>query len=61
MLKDIISALVGFIGIALMAYGAWLFSPPIGYITLGVFLTIWSLLMARSTAIEKHQKSKGKK
>ena len=61
MLKDIISALVGFIGIALMAYGAWLFNPSLGYITLGLFLTTWSLLMARSTAIANYQKSKGKK
>tara|TARA_B100000700_G_C15011467_1_gene841167 strand:- start:1395 stop:1580 length:186 start_codon:yes stop_codon:yes gene_type:complete len=61
MLKDIISALIGLIGIALLAYGAWLFSPPLGYITLGAFLIIWSLLMARSNAYAEYQKTKGKK
>ena len=60
MLKDTISALIGLIGIALLAYGAWLFIPPMGYITLGTFLIIWSLLMARSNAIAEHQKTKGK-
>ena len=61
MLKDITSALIGFIGIALISYGAWLFCPALGFIAFGTFLTVWSLLMARSTAAAKYQNRKGEK
>lgn len=61
MLKDLISALIGLIGIALVSFGAWLFKPAVGYIVLGIFLITWSMLMARSTAYANAQQKKGKK
>lgn len=60
MLKDIISALIGFIGILLSAYGAWLFNPALGFTVLGLFLIAYSFLMARATAFEKATKQEGK-
>ena len=59
MLKDIISALIGFIGIILTAYGAWLFLPALGFTVFGLFLIAYSFLMARATAFEKADKKKG--
>lgn len=55
---DIISALIGFIGIALLAWGAYLILPAAGFITLGVCLVSFSFLLSRAVAFSKQQGKK---
>ncbi|MFM9270940.1 hypothetical protein ACJ7V3_11845 [Halomonas elongata] len=50
MLINILTLLVGIIGAALVAYGAWLFMPAAGYITGGTLCLTWSCLVSRAAA-----------
>ncbi len=43
----ILHDLIGVIGAALVAYGAWLVFPPAGFITGGVLLLAAALLLSR--------------
>jgi hypothetical protein len=60
MLTDIFSAMVGLIGILLLSYGAYIYTPAAGYIVLGFALTAFSFLLSRASAFNKHLKTKGK-
>ncbi len=50
MLIPIVTFIVGLVGAALVAYGAWLLAPPAGYIVAGVLCLVWSWLAARAGA-----------
>lgn len=50
MLINILTLLVGVIGAALVAYGAWLVMPAAGYITGGTLCLVWSCLVSRAAA-----------
>ena len=54
MLKDIISSvvssLIGFLGVGLIAYGAYLIFPAAGFIGVGLSLVLFSFLLARAIA-----------
>ena len=50
MLIPIVTFIVGMIGAALVAFGAWLLAPPAGYIVAGVLCLVWSWLAARAGA-----------
>ncbi len=56
MLADVISGLIGLIGILLLSYGAFLFAPPFGFITLGAALIMFSFLFARASALNNQKK-----
>ena len=66
MLKDIISSvvssLIGFLGVGLIAYGAYLIFPAAGFIVVGLSLLLFSFLMSRATAygrmVNKKQQAK---
>ncbi len=58
MLADFISGLIGLIGILLLSYGAFLFAPPFGFITLGSALIMFSFLFARASALNNQKKKK---
>lgn len=47
---DALCFLVGLIGAALIALGAWLILPAAGYIVGGLFCVSWSWLMSHSLA-----------
>jgi hypothetical protein len=61
MLKDLISALFGLVGIMFLSYGAYLIAPEYGFITLGLALTMFSFLMARANALNNAIIKKNKK
>lgn len=46
-LPEIVGDLAGLAGAAMIAYGAWMISPPMGWITGGVLLVTGALLAAR--------------
>jgi hypothetical protein len=50
MLIPIVIFLVGLVGAALVAFGAWLLAPPAGYIVAGVLCLAWSWMAARAGA-----------
>ncbi|MBW5802037.1 hypothetical protein [Halomonas elongata] len=50
MLINTLTLLVGIIGAALVAYGAWLVMPAAGYITGGALCLTWSCLVSRAAA-----------
>ena len=58
MLKDIIGALIGIIGIFLIAYGAWLIYQPLGFVVLGLALIAYSYLIARAAAFKNATQKK---
>lgn len=58
MLKDIISGVLGFAGVGLIAFGAYLIFPAAGFIVIGLSLTLFSFLMSRATA---YSRARGKK
>ncbi|EEV6961532.1 TPA: hypothetical protein HIT51_004509 [Escherichia coli] len=43
----ILAPLVGVLGALLLAYGAWLIYPPVGFVVAGVLCLFWSWLVAR--------------
>lgn len=45
--------IVGIIGALLLAYGAWLLLPALGFITGGILCLVWSFLMAKAMSIPK--------
>lgn len=47
---------VGLLGAAALAYGASLYSPPLGWVVGGVLCLVWSLLMSRALAIADYAK-----
>ena len=53
MLKDIFSMIIGWLGLAVLFYGAWLFSPALGFSVLGAALIAYSYLFARFNAYAK--------
>ncbi|NQY63986.1 MAG: hypothetical protein HRT38_09695 [Alteromonadaceae bacterium] len=62
MLKDILSILIGFSGVGLISYGAYLIYPAAGFIVVGLSLLLFSFLMSRATAygrmVNKKQQAK---
>lgn len=50
MLIPIVTFIVGLVGAALVAFGAWLLAPPAGYIVAGVLCLAWSWLAARAAS-----------
>ena len=54
MLKDIISSvvssLIGFLGVGLIAYGGYLIFPAAGFIVVGLSLLLFSFLLSRAIA-----------
>lgn len=50
MLIPLVTFLVGLVGAALVAFGAWLLAPAAGYIVAGVLCLAWSWLAARAGA-----------
>lgn len=50
MLIPVVIFLVGLVGAALVALGAWLLAPAAGYIVAGVLCLAWSWLAARAGA-----------
>jgi len=57
-LTDIISVLVGLVGILLLSYGTYLIAPEYGFITLGTTLTLFSFLLSRANAINNLKNKK---
>lgn len=53
MLISILIFLLGIAGAILCSYGAWLIDPPLGFITLGVFLMIASYMYAKAYATKR--------
>lgn len=53
MLMNILIFLVGLVGSALVAAGAWLVFPPAGYIAGGVLCLAWSFMAARARAVRE--------
>jgi len=58
MLADLISGLLGLVGIFLLSYGAYLIAPHFGFITMGIALIGFSYLFARANALNKLKKNK---
>jgi len=58
MLKDIISTTIGFTGVILISFGAYLVLPAAGYIVAGTSLMLFSFLMSRATAYNRAQGKK---
>ena len=50
MLIQLFIFIVGLLGAAALAYGASLYSPPLGWVVGGVLCLVWSLLMSRAVA-----------
>ncbi len=50
MLIPLVTFLVGLLGAALVAYGAWMLAPAAGFIVAGVLCLVWSWLAARAGA-----------
>jgi hypothetical protein len=46
--KDIFSVTIGLAGLALLSYGAYLFTPALGFGVLGAAFMAWSFLIART-------------
>ena len=62
MLKDILSSAIGFSGVGLISFGAYLIFPAAGFIVVGLSLLLFSFLMSRATAYGRlMSKKKGKK
>lgn len=59
MLKDIFSMIMGWLGLVLLSYGAWLLTPALGFACLGAALMAYSFLLARSNAYVKTKVDKG--
>lgn len=47
MIMLILAPLVGVLGALLLAYGAWLIYPPVGFVVAGALCLFWSWLVAR--------------
>lgn len=60
MLKNIFSMIIGWSGLAFLSYGAWLFTPALGFTVLGAALLAYSYLFARFNAYAQHQAKKAK-
>ncbi|WP_322528978.1 hypothetical protein R5R73_04885 [Salinicola sp. LHM] len=50
MLTTILIFLIGLVGAVLVSFGAWLLSPPAGFIVAGTLCLSWSALAARTAA-----------
>ncbi|MCB8889940.1 hypothetical protein [Vreelandella malpeensis] len=50
MLINLIIFTVGLLGVALVAFGAWLVLPAVGYMVAGAFCLLWSWLASRAAA-----------
>lgn len=48
MLTTILIFMIGLVGAVLVSFGAWLVTPPAGFIVAGVLCLTWSWLAARS-------------
>ncbi|MDM5067300.1 hypothetical protein [Aeromonas salmonicida] len=58
MLTQLSIFLVGLLGAAALAYGASLYSQPLGWIIGGLLGLLWSFLMSRSVAAAEFAKRK---
>lgn len=52
--------IIGWLGLAFLSYGAWLFTPALGFTVLGAALVAYSYLFARFNAYAQHQAKKAK-
>lgn len=50
MLINFLTLLVGILGAALVAFGAWMVLPAAGYITGGMLCLVWSCMVSRAAA-----------
>ena len=57
MIMLILAPLVGVLGALLLAYGAWLIYPPVGFVVAGALCLFWSWLVARY--LDRTQSSAG--
>lgn len=53
MLINTFCFIIGLIGAVLLAYGAWLVLPALGFIVGGIICLLWSFLMARGLAAQQ--------
>ncbi len=53
MLINIFCFIIGLLGAVLLAYGAWLLLPALGFIVGGVLCMLWSFFMARGVAVQQ--------
>lgn len=58
MLTQLSIFIVGLLGAAALAYGASLYSPPLGFVVGGLLCLLWSLLMSRAVAAAEFAKRK---
>ena len=58
MLADWISGILGFVGIILCSYGAYVIAPQFGFIAMGIALIVFSYLLARAKAFNNAKKNK---
>ncbi|MCS3793810.1 MULTISPECIES: hypothetical protein [Aeromonas] len=56
MLTQLSIFIVGLIGAAALAYGASLYSLPLGWVVGGMLCLAWSFLMSRAVAAEDYAK-----
>ncbi|HHQ4504769.1 MULTISPECIES: hypothetical protein [Aeromonas] len=56
MLTQLSIFIVGLIGAAALAYGASLYSPPLGWVVGGMLCLVWSFLMSRAVAAAEYAK-----
>ncbi len=60
MLTQLSIFIVGLLGAAALAYGASLYSPPLGWVVGGLLCLAWSFLMSRAVAaVEFAKRNKG--
>lgn len=58
MLTQFFIFIVGLLGAAALAYGASLYSPPLGWVVGGLLSLLWSFLMSRAMAAAEIAKRK---
>ncbi|WP_411952972.1 hypothetical protein [Aeromonas caviae] len=56
MLKQLSIFIVGLLGAAALAYGASLYSQPLGWVVGGLLCLAWSFLMSRAVAAAEFAK-----
>ncbi|MGY3993031.1 hypothetical protein [Aeromonas veronii] len=56
MLTQLSIFIVGLIGAAALAYGAGLYSPPLGWVVGGMLCLAWSFLMSKAVAAADYAK-----
>ncbi|MCD0204818.1 hypothetical protein LO750_12540 [Klebsiella aerogenes] len=59
MLLMILAPLIGVIGAALFSYGAWLVSPPAGFISAGVLCLFWSWAVSKYLSAPRNAHNEG--